>query len=328
MCAILGSVLGYPSGGYSNQYAQIPVRVAFAAAPQQIPLYKVSAPVQPIYVSQAAAPYETKVIEKRPIITGTLHHSQDTYGQYKYGYTSSDGQEKSESREADGKVDGQFSYTSPEGHHIKLNYEAGKDGFFAFGDHLPVAPELPEELAIAYREANDRLAHAYEEARLRGDVEESEDEESDEGKQEEDNKVDQKPEALPQFAPVYNIYPPRPVGTPVVSYQPIQTPVQQTYYVSAPAPAPVQLPAQKLYYVSLPSASVAAAPKPHYAQQTEEHKEKEESKEGHSADEGEKEEKKTPVPYIASSYSADIGGAPVAAIAKPEPKAPSKSHYY
>lgn len=96
-----------------------------------------------------------------------MHHSQDTYGQYKFGYSSSDGQSKTESRTSDGGVSGSFSYTSPEGKPIQLSYVADKDGFRAAGDHLPEAPEtpdVPEYLAEAYRDAHDRLAQAYAEA--------------------------------------------------------------------------------------------------------------------------------------------------------------------
>lgn len=115
------------------------------------------------------------VIKTGPVITGTLHNTQDTYGAYRYSYDSSDGQSKTESREVDGSVRGHFSYFSPEGKQISLSYIADKDGFRPIGDHLPVPPELPADLAKAYKESNDRLAKAYQESHLRGHGEFSDD---------------------------------------------------------------------------------------------------------------------------------------------------------
>ncbi|KAG8239946.1 hypothetical protein J437_LFUL019534 [Ladona fulva] len=49
-------------------------------------------------------------------------------------------------------VRGSISYTSPEGIPITLNYVADENGFQAQGDHLPVAPPIPEAIqrALAY----------------------------------------------------------------------------------------------------------------------------------------------------------------------------------
>ena len=44
---------------------------------------------------------------------------------------------------------GSFSYTSPEGVPITLNYVADENGFHAEGAHLPTPPPIPEAIAKA-----------------------------------------------------------------------------------------------------------------------------------------------------------------------------------
>ncbi|GAB6033569.1 hypothetical protein CHUAL_013506 [Chamberlinius hualienensis] len=77
------------------------------------------------------------------------------------------GQLKEESTSADGGITGQYSYVNPDGQQITVSYVAGKDGFRASENHLPLAPQLPTDLAQAYAEANGRLCIAHEEARSR-----------------------------------------------------------------------------------------------------------------------------------------------------------------
>ncbi|GAB6033546.1 hypothetical protein CHUAL_013477 [Chamberlinius hualienensis] len=92
-----------------------------------------------------------------PSVTGNLNSFHDTNGAYKFSYSQSDGQLKEESTSADGGVTGQYSYVNPDGQQITVSYVAGKDGFRASGNHLPLAPQLPADLAQAYAEANERL---------------------------------------------------------------------------------------------------------------------------------------------------------------------------
>lgn len=47
------------------------------------------------------------------------------------------------------KVEGSFEYMSPEGLPIKLYYVADEAGFHPQGEHLPVAPAIPEAIARA-----------------------------------------------------------------------------------------------------------------------------------------------------------------------------------
>jgi hypothetical protein len=46
-------------------------------------------------------------------------------------------------------VQGAFSYTSPEGYPVKLNYIADENGFRAEGAHLPTPPPIPEAILRA-----------------------------------------------------------------------------------------------------------------------------------------------------------------------------------
>lgn len=41
---------------------------------------------------------------------------------------------------------GQYSYQSPEGHIVNVQYTADENGFRATGDHIPTPPAIPEEI--------------------------------------------------------------------------------------------------------------------------------------------------------------------------------------
>lgn len=58
--------------------------------------------------------------------------------------------------QVDKTVDGSFSYTSPEGQPISLQYRADANGFQPQGAHLPVAPPIP---AAIQRSIDYNLAH-------------------------------------------------------------------------------------------------------------------------------------------------------------------------
>lgn len=46
-------------------------------------------------------------------------------------------------------VSGQFSYTAPDGTVVKMSYVADENGFVPQGDHLPVAPPVPDAILKA-----------------------------------------------------------------------------------------------------------------------------------------------------------------------------------
>jgi hypothetical protein len=62
-------------------------------------------------------------------------------------------------------VQGVFSYTSPEGYPIKVNYIADENGFRAEGAHLPTPPPIPEvilrslEYNRAHPEEDDQITN-------------------------------------------------------------------------------------------------------------------------------------------------------------------------
>lgn len=62
-------------------------------------------------------------------------------GQFGAAYSQDDGVDFKEETDADGNRRGSYSYVDPGGHKRTVSYTAGKDGFKAFGDHLPTAPD-------------------------------------------------------------------------------------------------------------------------------------------------------------------------------------------
>ncbi|GAB6033550.1 hypothetical protein CHUAL_013482 [Chamberlinius hualienensis] len=176
-------------------------------------------------------------------VTGNLNSFHDTNGAYKFSYSQSDGQLKEESTSADGGITGQYSYVNPDGQQITVSYVAGKDGFRASGNHLPLAPQLPADLAQAYAEANERLRKAHEEARSRTQTYE-------------DGSYKYQPDKFPA-APqpiLYNTY----VSAPVYA-----VPAKNSYTYEAPAyPEPKPVYSSSSYYASVGGEAKPYSPTP------------------------------------------------------------------
>ncbi|XP_063243027.1 endocuticle structural glycoprotein SgAbd-2 [Bacillus rossius redtenbacheri] len=64
-------------------------------------------------------------------------------GTFGAAYKQEDGVEFKEEADQDGNRRGSYSYVDPTGQRRTVHYTAGKDGFRASGDHLPVAPPAP-----------------------------------------------------------------------------------------------------------------------------------------------------------------------------------------
>ncbi|KAK7868516.1 hypothetical protein R5R35_004800 [Gryllus longicercus] len=64
-------------------------------------------------------------------------------GTFGAAYTQEDGVQFKEEADQDGNRRGSYSYVDPSGQRRTVHYTAGKDGFRASGDHLPVAPAAP-----------------------------------------------------------------------------------------------------------------------------------------------------------------------------------------
>ncbi|XP_017785768.1 PREDICTED: endocuticle structural glycoprotein SgAbd-1-like [Nicrophorus vespilloides] len=77
-------------------------------------------------------------------------------GSYQWNYETANGiaaqeqgAQKAVGNEAGTAAQGSFSYTSPDGTPISLQYTADENGFQPQGAHLPVAPEIPAAIQKA-----------------------------------------------------------------------------------------------------------------------------------------------------------------------------------
>lgn len=70
-------------------------------------------------------------------------------GKFGAAYDQEDGTNFKEETDADGNRRGSYSYVDPSGQRRTISYVAGKNGFQASGDHLPVAPAAPPHAAAA-----------------------------------------------------------------------------------------------------------------------------------------------------------------------------------
>ncbi|XP_036324749.1 pupal cuticle protein Edg-78E [Rhagoletis pomonella] len=66
-------------------------------------------------------------------------------GKFGAAYTQEDGINFKEETDSDGTRHGSYSYVDPTGERRTISYTAGKNGFQASGDHLPVAPPAPPQ---------------------------------------------------------------------------------------------------------------------------------------------------------------------------------------
>ncbi|CAK1553612.1 unnamed protein product [Leptosia nina] len=101
-------------------------------------------------------PQQQYVNQVIPIIRQTQELNPD--GSYQWSYETGNGIAAQEQgflknpgiKDAEAQVaQGSFSYTSPEGIPIALNYIADENGFRAQGAHLPTPPPIPEAIARA-----------------------------------------------------------------------------------------------------------------------------------------------------------------------------------
>jgi hypothetical protein len=102
-----------------------------------------------------------------PVVVAHQHHSQDSLGQYNFGYSGGPSA-KSEVKTFDGVVRGSYSYIDSNNELQTVDYSAGPDGFKAAGTNLPVdngkAPESVTETPEVAAARADHLK-AIEEAK-------------------------------------------------------------------------------------------------------------------------------------------------------------------
>ncbi|KAI9565995.1 hypothetical protein GHT06_009793 [Daphnia sinensis] len=94
--------------------------------------------------------------DKKPIEIISSNSEMNADGSYSFNFESADGTKVSESgnqkkvgpKDEDiGTVSkGSYSYTSPDGVVITVNWTADENGFQATGDHLPTPPPMPEHV--------------------------------------------------------------------------------------------------------------------------------------------------------------------------------------
>lgn len=73
-----------------------------------------------------------------PALHSSLHHTQDSLGQYDYSYTG-DTSAKTESRSLDGTTRGAYSYIDANGILQQVHYIADQNGFRVLATNLPEA---------------------------------------------------------------------------------------------------------------------------------------------------------------------------------------------
>ncbi|KAJ8931383.1 hypothetical protein NQ314_015714 [Rhamnusium bicolor] len=79
----------------------------------------------------------------------------DGEGSYSYAYETGNGisaQEQGDARGDGTKAHGGFSYTSPDGQQVHIQYTADENGFQAQGSHIPTPPPIPEEIQRAIQQ--------------------------------------------------------------------------------------------------------------------------------------------------------------------------------
>ncbi|KAF6214053.1 hypothetical protein GE061_011784 [Apolygus lucorum] len=124
---------------YQPQQYQ-PQPQAYQPQPQayQQPQYQPQ-PQAPVY-RPAPQTYNRPVTDsKNAAILSEARYLQND-GKFGASYTQEDGVEFKEESDPDGTRRGTYSYVDPSGQRRTVSYTAGKGGFVASGDHLPVGP--------------------------------------------------------------------------------------------------------------------------------------------------------------------------------------------
>lgn len=113
------------------------------------------------------------VAEYQPVQLSSQYHSQDTLGQYSYGYNTPESS-KTEQRSLDGVTRGAYSYVDAEGKLQSVHYTAEPvHGFQVVGSNIPAnhaaSPEPVKDTPEVAQAKADHLK-AVEEAKLRNSL--------------------------------------------------------------------------------------------------------------------------------------------------------------
>ncbi|XP_046665451.1 endocuticle structural glycoprotein SgAbd-2-like [Homalodisca vitripennis] len=163
--AVYNVAAGAPQGAYRppvvSTFKVQPPQAAFsgfkAAVPAPAPALKFqAAPAPAPAVKLSAAPSQYSQISPEPYHVIVKQVEDNNFdGSFTYSYETdhgivveSSGFLKNAGTEDEAQVmQGSYTYYSPEGVPITTTYIADENGFQVQGDHLPVAPPLPEAIA-------------------------------------------------------------------------------------------------------------------------------------------------------------------------------------
>ncbi|KAJ8954068.1 hypothetical protein NQ318_004373 [Aromia moschata] len=109
--------------------------------------FAASGPASGQYAGQYYRPAWQFGAQQIPILRLDVDTNSD--GTYNYAYQTGNGiaaQEQGDARGYGTRTQGGFSYSSPDGSPVQLQYRADENGFQPQGAHLPVAPPVPEAI--------------------------------------------------------------------------------------------------------------------------------------------------------------------------------------
>jgi len=92
---------------------------------------------------------------------GVLSNPPNQEGDYNFNFANDDGSSRQEASGPDG-IRGSYSFVTPEGEEVSIQYVADETGFHATGSHVPQAPPMPP----AIRRMLDHLAKVNGHAKL------------------------------------------------------------------------------------------------------------------------------------------------------------------
>merc|ERR1711892_403228 len=81
---------------------------------------------------------------------GVLNNPSDATGNYNFNFANNDGSSRQEVGSQSG-IEGSYSFITPEGEEVRVEYVADETGFHATGSHLPQAPPMPPAIARMLR---------------------------------------------------------------------------------------------------------------------------------------------------------------------------------
>jgi len=76
------------------------------------------------------------------VALGVLSSPPNSDGNYNFNFSNDDGSSRQEVGAPDA-IRGSYSFVSPEGEEVQVQYHADETGFHATGSHVPQAPPMP-----------------------------------------------------------------------------------------------------------------------------------------------------------------------------------------